>query len=234
MLKFDGDKWTPFKKKVSYLAPYSFYTDEDAVATDDTWERVEITTLKMDPAQQRRLAQVEHFADAGADEIRAYVVEGRLPEENPQLRGYIKDQERQDKRTLDAILSVIDIEKATPAQLQVLTPLVPPWDPSRDYDSVGELLTWEGVLYFIVQPHQSQPHYPPGPGTEALYAKLLTSPTGEILDWEQPESNNGYKEGDKVRHIGKIWVSTHKGLNVWEPGATGVDDRIWKEVTDGH
>lgn len=58
----------------------------------------------------------------------------------------------------------------------------------------------------------------------SLWTKCLTSPN-EILPWEQPDSTNGYKFGDKTTHNGKIWESTYEGLNVWEPGVFG-----WKEV----
>jgi hypothetical protein len=51
----------------------------------------------------------------------------------------------------------------------------------------------------------------------------LTDPTGKtIKPWEQPESTNGYKTGDKVTHNGKTWVNTLEGMpNTWEPGVYG-------------
>lgn len=39
--------------------------------------------------------------------------------------------------------------------------------------------------------------------------------------------NGGYQQGDIVMHNDKIWQSTMNGLNVWEPGAPGVDERYW-------
>lgn len=38
--------------------------------------------------------------------------------------------------------------------------------------------------------------------------------------WAQPGSTNPYMLGDKVRHNGKIWMSTIDN-NVWEPGVYG-------------
>ena len=57
-------------------------------------------------------------------------------------------------------------------------------------------------------------------GRASLWAKVLTSDTGEPLPWEQPESTNPYMQGDKVTHGGKTWVSAFDN-NVWEPGVYG-------------
>lgn len=39
--------------------------------------------------------------------------------------------------------------------------------------------------------------------------------------------NGGYQKGDIVMHNAKVWQSAMDGLNVWEPGAPGVDERYW-------
>lgn len=41
-----------------------------------------------------------------------------------------------------------------------------------------------------------------------------------------------YTLGNVVTHNGRVWKSTHPGLNHWEPGSTGVDYRIWADITD--
>lgn len=52
--------------------------------------------------------------------------------------------------------------------------------------------------------------------------------------WENPLTDHArmYLQGAVVTHNGRIWQSTHPGLNHWEPGATGVDERIWADITD--
>ena len=51
---------------------------------------------------------------------------------------------------------------------------------------------------------------------------------GEYEEWIAWDGvNGGYQSGDKVLHNGRIWQSTMNGLNVWEPGAPGVDERYW-------
>lgn len=59
-----------------------------------------------------------------------------------------------------------------------------------------------------------------------MFAKVLIPDENVIPDWEQPDSTNYYKLGDKVRHNGKIWVSDYE-VNTWEPGVFG-----WTEVTE--
>ena len=56
----------------------------------------------------------------------------------------------------------------------------------------------------------------------------VADPTGKVLPWEQPNSTNPYKKGDRVTHKGKTWESLVDS-NVWEPGAVG-SESLWKEV----
>lgn len=39
-----------------------------------------------------------------------------------------------------------------------------------------------------------------------------------------------YQPGSIVAHIGKTWISTYTGQNVWEPGVVGVS--FWEEYKD--
>lgn len=49
--------------------------------------------------------------------------------------------------------------------------------------------------------------------------------------WEQPPSTHPISLGAIRSHNGKVWRSRHP-FNVWEPGAPGVDSRIWEEVVE--
>lgn len=51
--------------------------------------------------------------------------------------------------------------------------------------------------------------------------------------WQSPGTGHAqmYHTGQVVTHNGRTWVSRHEGLNHWEPGATGVDERIWEDIT---
>ncbi|MFS0372555.1 hypothetical protein ACL1A9_14890, partial [Corynebacterium striatum] len=62
----------------------------------------------------------------------------------------------------------------------------------------------------------------------------LPAAISDVPEWVSPGTDHSmmYREGDIVRHNGRIVRSTHKGLNHWEPGAFGVDERIWLDITD--
>ena len=59
------------------------------------------------------------------------------------------------------------------------------------------------------------------------------SEENEIPEWQMWDGvSGGYAYGDIVMHGGRYWVSEYEGaVNVWEPGAAGVDDRYWREIT---
>lgn len=48
----------------------------------------------------------------------------------------------------------------------------------------------------------------------------------EDLTWTQPIGGDGrYVQGSIVEHAGQQWISTHNGLNVWEPGVYGWEEK---------
>ena len=51
--------------------------------------------------------------------------------------------------------------------------------------------------------------------------------------WSDPGTDHArmYTKGDIVTHGGKVWQSEVDGLNSWEPGAEGVYDFIWRDIT---
>lgn len=87
----------------------------------------------------------------------------------------------------------------------------------------------KGVLYKVKQGHITQPTWEPDKAVSLFSEVLIPIPT-IIYDWKQPDSTNGYKIGDKVRHNGKIWESRHPN-NIWEPGALGTE-ALWVEVEE--
>lgn len=62
----------------------------------------------------------------------------------------------------------------------------------------------------------------------------LPDAASDVPEWVNPGTDHSmmYREGDIVRHQGRVVRSTHKGLNHWEPGAHGVDEHIWLDITD--
>lgn len=91
---------------------------------------------------------------------------------------------------------------------------------------VGTRVLYEGVLYKVLQDHTSQEGWIPTAAT-SLFAKVINETlTGEIPDWEQPDSTNAYMKGNKVKFNGKIYESVIDN-NVWSPTAYPAG---WKEV----
>ena len=92
---------------------------------------------------------------------------------------------------------------------------------------VGKRVLYKGVLYKVIQAHTSQEGWTPI-DAPSLFAKVINETiTGEIPDWEQPDSTNAYMKGNKVKFNGKIYESVIDN-NVWSPTAYPAG---WKEVT---
>lgn len=124
------------------------------------------------------------------------------------------------RAAMDAAAAALTDEQALKAAA-----IYPLWNSSAAY-AAGDRVRYDGVLYKCLQAHTAQPSWTPT-AAPSLWAKVLVSDTGAPLPWEQPESTNPYKKGDKVTHAGKTWVSTIDN-NVWEPGVYG-----WEVEGDG-
>lgn len=96
--------------------------------------------------------------------------------------------------------------------------LFPKWSASGEY-TVGERVSYEGVLYKCLQNHTAQETWTPT-AAPSLWAKVLIPDPDVIPEWEQPDSTNPYMTGDKVTHNGSTWICTIDN-NVWEPGVYG-------------
>ncbi|HAT1445453.1 hypothetical protein ACL1HT_04270 [Corynebacterium striatum] len=55
----------------------------------------------------------------------------------------------------------------------------------------------------------------------------------KVPAWENPLTDHSkmYAQTNVITHNQRFWESTHAGLNSWEPGAHGVDEYIWRDVT---
>ena len=106
------------------------------------------------------------------------------------------------------------------------TVLFPVWDGNGVAYTANTRIQYNGVLYKVLQDHTSQPDWSPAVAP-SLFAKVLQDEvSGEVLNWVQPDSTNGYSLGAVVKHNDKYWKSLVND-NVWEPGATGVSQ--WKQ-----
>ena len=101
----------------------------------------------------------------------------------------------------------------------------PEWDGDGHAYAVGDRIMYDGTLYKALQAHTSQSTWTPT-DAPSLFAKVLTSTTGEPLPWEQPGSTNPYMKGDRVTYNGKVYESTIDN-NVWRPDEY---PEGWKEI----
>ena len=55
----------------------------------------------------------------------------------------------------------------------------------------------------------------------------------KVPAWENPLTDHSkmYAKTNVITHNQRFWESAHAGLNSWEPGAHGVDEYIWRDVT---
>lgn len=125
----------------------------------------------------------------------------------------------------------INCASNTDEQAAEVPALYPEWEElEAGYSlSVGNRVTYSGVLYNVITAHEVQATWNPA-DSPSLFAKVLVPDAGEVPEWEQPESTNPYSKGDKVMHNGKTWESLVDN-NVWEPGVTGTES-VWQEVTE--
>lgn len=115
------------------------------------------------------------------------------------------------------------ITTALPDDIAVAYPDVyPTWGEGMAL-GIGDRVQYNGGLYRVQQEHTTQSDWIPD--TAHLLFSRINAP-GEILAWVQ----GSYAKGAKVTHGGKTWLSMVEN-NTWEPGADGVFDNIWREVT---
>ena len=82
----------------------------------------------------------------------------------------------------------------------------------------------DGGLYRVQQAHTAQSDWTPDTAL-SLFSRI--NAPGEIPAWVQ----GIYDEGVQVTHKSKVWLSMVDN-NVWEPGAAGIGDTIWREVVE--
>lgn len=111
-----------------------------------------------------------------------------------------------------------------------LRALAPAWQVGQTYVE-GLRYLHKGELYKCLKTHVAQADWAPD-AAPSLWARVLPGQSGEVGEWEQPESTNGYALGDRVTHKGHLWESTAAN-NVWEPGAEGAPWTDLGEAQEG-
>ena len=131
---------------------------------------------------------------------------------------------------LDAVLlqAKMNAESNTDEQAYKVKSLYENWEDLADATEIpqGKFLNYEEVLYKCLTKHNKQATWTPK-DAPSLFAKVLIPDPTIIPEWEQPTSTNPYSKGDKVKHIGHIWISLVDN-NVWEPSLS--IPAIWEDL----
>lgn len=105
---------------------------------------------------------------------------------------------------------------SVPNEVALTIPEVfPVWSGNSVKYKTGDKISYNSVLYKVLQDHTSQESWKPDVAP-SLFAKVLTSTDNTPKAWVQPDSTNPYKKGDKVTYNGKTYESTIDN-NVWSP-----------------
>lgn len=185
-------------------------TVEDAAYTDETYSEFDFP---------------EDFDFGEQSDYR--IVDGALVHEvaPPSEEEIAQQQERQRREQLQAAtLLLVRSSAATLSDGDALSVslLFEEWT-ERGHYAKGDVLRYGDGIYRCLQGHDGQASWTPDQA-HSLWVRIR--PEGEVSEWKQvvPGVDEPYKEGDKVTHNGKTWVSDVNG-NVWEPGVYG-----WSEI----
>lgn len=113
--------------------------------------------------------------------------------------------------------AVISSANNTDEEALKVKALYPDWEDMAEGSTlaIGQRVNYNDVLYKVTQEHQKQLAWNPVEAP-SLFAKVLIPDENVIPEWEQPDSTNPYKTGDKVSYNGNAYVSLIDG-NVWNP-----------------
>lgn len=212
---FATQRMTYFENQ-QQIATYENYTQFKYIK-EETGEVFEVEMRQTEADTDGRIESLEEAARQQAEELK------KVKEEIENGSGSLPD-------TYMSVFAMakISAEKITDdEQALTVSDLYDTWSGDGVSYKTGKYLRYNDTLYKVLQNHTSQAGWTPDTAS-SLYAKVLTDPTGKVLPWEQPESTNPYKKGDRVTHKGHTWESLVDS-NVWEPGAVGTES-LWKKV----
>ena len=104
---------------------------------------------------------------------------------------------RDEKRTVEAYRRAVREGAASVSDATVMDLPISAfelWQPDKFYDTIGEVVIYEGIKYRIAQPHPSQANWLP-PDVPALYDKLTFE--GGVQVWERPQAHNVIMKGER-------------------------------------
>jgi len=104
--------------------------------------------------------------------------------------------------------------------------LIAPWHVGMVLER-GQLVRFRDLLFRVTQAHTARPDWIPN-HTHTHFQRVIEDSGDKYPEWTPAPP--WYFAGDRVSHVGRSWESVVNN-NHWEPGAPGIDDRIWQELT---
>lgn len=109
---------------------------------------------------------------------------------------------------------VIVIDDLNDAEVDAVAALYPSWFPGMNL-SINDLLSFDGMLWKVIQSHVSQSDWTP-PQVPALFVRARVPVDNVPLDWVAAES---VVIGDERLHLGILYrvIQSHTTQVGWEP-----------------
>lgn len=214
--RFAGDE----VRVIAAPADYTMWTDircyeEDGTARDPVW-CIQQGYMELPP---------------GFEIIEGELVETLIPEAeaSPTLLKRVERAEQANAVEASAarVVFIALAQAGTVTEEQALAhqTLFPQWaEHNGKRAEAGSYWQYEAGLYHVKTAHTLSTQWAPGVATAALFERV--QPEGAVEVWKSGQS---YAKGVHVMHQSKTWESMVAD-NVWEPGAPGVHETIWKEA----
>ena len=173
--------------------------------------------------QQKRFEEIKSLPAGFIPDYEQYITDGSMPSEydeegnkrnltvHPMRDLMIETATKNIARITTS--RMIRADELTPDEIKQLANYYPDWRPGKDA-KVGDIYSYHGLLYEVVQAHTMQADWQPDK-TASLWK--ATVPTDVIPDWQQPTgAHDAYNTGDKVLFKGEVYKSLIDA-NTWSP-----------------
>ncbi|UUM10658.1 hypothetical protein NQU17_08160 [Clostridiaceae bacterium HFYG-1003] len=159
MFHFNGDRWSPFKHKITNTVVTINYSDEPSAPDTAVVEDVKLTDVQME-----RLEAIQFLINVTRDDITRFVLYGESVED-PAIKAAVDEFNR--RNAVDNLLSSMP-DAALASQAEAIKQLADKWA-SEKYYKAGKLLTDEGKLYRVKEEHRSIAEHRPCAAPDVYY-----------------------------------------------------------------
>lgn len=164
MFYYDGQRWMPFLKRVTYTKPVVEYDNE--LSRFEGLDNLKVTDNLLTDEELMRLEIIKNIPSMSLQDVINYVKGQELTE--PPSAEVIEAEEREQER--EAIKALINVGDAPANQVSKMKNMIKPYDP-EGYFTPNDLVEHLGAVYVVLKPHRVA-DLKGYPDTEPLYYKL--------------------------------------------------------------